>query len=176
MLHIQKHPPYESDKDIGGWFTDTEGVVYQQLVADIYQGHVLEIGNYHGLSLSYIFDMCRDRGNVVYCVDRRAHLEFRKNLIDWGNIDTVVTIVKSSWNARDCFEDRFFDLIFIDGSHLYEDVKNDLLGYLPKLKCDGVMAGHDYQCESVQRATAEILGSDIQVVGKIWIWRGRHAV
>lgn len=36
------------------------------------------------------------------------------------------------------------DLLFIDGSHDYERIKNDIINYWPKLKKDGVMLGHDF--------------------------------
>jgi hypothetical protein len=35
-------------------------------------------------------------------------------------------------------------MIFIDGDHDYNAVKNDLINYYPKLKKGGIFAGHDY--------------------------------
>lgn len=49
-----------------------------------------------------------------------------------------------SFDAVKDFPDHTFDFIYIDGSHLYEDVKRDLNDWLPKLKEDGIMCGHDY--------------------------------
>jgi len=48
-----------------------------------------------------------------------------------------------SYNAVSCFPDLYFDFIYHDASHLKEDVKRDLWEWLPKLKLDGVMCGHD---------------------------------
>ena len=42
------------------------------------------------------------------------------------------------------FKNNLFDFIYIDSSHLYEDVKKDLEDWLPKLKTNGYMCGHDY--------------------------------
>jgi hypothetical protein len=42
------------------------------------------------------------------------------------------------------FPDKYFDFIYIDATHIYECVKADLTQYLPKLKDDGLMCGHDY--------------------------------
>lgn len=61
----------------------------------------------------------------------------------------VCGIKKHSYEAKDDWPDGFFDLIYIDASHLYEDVKMDLEDWLPKLKSDGlftdsIIAGHDY--------------------------------
>jgi len=36
------------------------------------------------------------------------------------------------------------DLVFIDGDHSYEAVKEDILHWLPTLRSGGVLAGHDY--------------------------------
>lgn len=49
-----------------------------------------------------------------------------------------------SYNEVKDFPNNTFDFIYIDASHLYEDVKRDLNDWLPKLKDGGIMAGHDY--------------------------------
>lgn len=36
------------------------------------------------------------------------------------------------------------DLIFIDGNHSYAYVKEDIEGWLPKIRKGGMMSGHDY--------------------------------
>ncbi len=48
-----------------------------------------------------------------------------------------------SYLAKDQFEDNTIDFIYIDGSHLYENVLNDLKDYYPKVKDGGILAGHD---------------------------------
>lgn len=40
--------------------------------------------------------------------------------------------------------DNIYDLIYIDSSHLKEDVKKDLNDWLPKLKYGGIICVHDY--------------------------------
>ncbi len=61
--------------------------------------------------------------------------------------DTVFVYRDFSFSAiKDEYfeEDEYFDFIYIDGSHLYEDVKRDLNDWLPKLKDGGIIGGHDY--------------------------------
>lgn len=50
-----------------------------------------------------------------------------------------------------------FDLIYIDGSHTYEDIKTDIFNCLKFLKPGGFLCGHDYNssCEDVIKAVNE---------------------
>ena len=56
------------------------------------------------------------------------------------------------------FEDASIDLLHIDGSHLYEDVKHDFLTWKNKVKKDGVIFFHDIADEEV---FGEVLGSHV---------------
>lgn len=49
-----------------------------------------------------------------------------------------------SHNAVSAFPDLYFDFIYHDASHLYDDLRRDLDEWLLKLKVDGAMCGHDY--------------------------------
>jgi predicted O-methyltransferase YrrM len=42
------------------------------------------------------------------------------------------------------YPDRFFDYVWIDAAHDYENVKRDIESWYPKLKSGGVLFGHDY--------------------------------
>ena len=42
------------------------------------------------------------------------------------------------------FPDEYFDWIYIDADHSYEDVKSDLNSWYPKVKTGGFITGHDY--------------------------------
>lgn len=43
------------------------------------------------------------------------------------------------------FEDNFLDIVYIDASHEYVDVKNDLETSYQKVKSGGFILGHDYE-------------------------------
>lgn len=51
---------------------------------------------------------------------------------------------KLSTDAAGDFEDDYFDWIYIDTDHSYETTRDELLKYAPKVKQDGIIAGHDY--------------------------------
>jgi hypothetical protein len=42
------------------------------------------------------------------------------------------------------FPDEYFDWIYIDAGHSYQEVKSDLHCWYPKVKAGGLVAGHDY--------------------------------
>lgn len=54
-------------------------------------------------------------------------------------------IRKFSYEAEDDFPPHHFDFLYHDGSHLYDDLRRDLKGWLPKMKEGGLICGHDYR-------------------------------
>ena len=64
-----------------------------------------------------------------------------KNLID---LESIQIHRKLSTDAADDFEDDYFDWIYIDTTHSYDTTREELVKYAPKIKHDGIIAGHDY--------------------------------
>jgi hypothetical protein len=62
---------------------------------------------------------------------------------EFGN--RAVIIRETSVDAVKIFQDGFFDFVFIDASHDYKSVKEDLVNWFPKIKIGGVIMGHDYK-------------------------------
>jgi hypothetical protein len=74
-----------------------------------------------------------------------ADLEFINNRFKSEIENKVVWVIKQySFNIAPTVPDKCLNFIYIDGSHLYEDVKRDLNDWLPKLKQGGLVCGHDY--------------------------------
>lgn len=73
---------------------------------------------------------------------------------DWHNLNIrfnleilskqVRPIRKYSFDAVRDQADGYLDFVYHDASHLYEDIKKDLSEWLPKVKHDGLICGHDY--------------------------------
>ena len=124
-----------------------------------------EVGIWKGKSLYNLWKLTRDReGVLIYGIDnfidggKETERECRENLKD-----TDVQIIDGdSICVAEIFQDRFFDMVFIDASHKYEDVKADILAWMPKVKQGGIIAGHDYveSQKGVKRAVDEILGGN----------------
>lgn len=74
----------------------------------------------------------------------------------------IIKIKDFSLNV-DVFSDDI-SMIYIDGSHKYEDVKADILYWRNKIKVGGIISGHDYylinspkHVEGVKKAINEVL-------------------
>ena len=78
----------------------------------------------------------------IYSADLLKKVTSRfKGLIDEGRI---LIHRKLSIDASGDFEDDYFDWIYIDTTHSYDTTREELARYAPKVKLDGVIAGHDY--------------------------------
>lgn len=79
--------------------------------------------------------------------------------------DNIQLITKTSDDAVNDFNDGVFDFVYIDGIHQYENVKQDILNYLPKIKKGGVIGGHDYgpTWPGIEKAVTEIFGKPDKV-------------
>lgn len=53
-------------------------------------------------------------------------------------------VQKFSADALKDFEDNSLDFVYIDGNHADPYVSEDISGWWKKLRCGGILAGHDY--------------------------------
>lgn len=60
------------------------------------------------------------------------------------NFPQVELLQTTSVRAARALSDEKFDLVYIDGNHSYESVKEDIAAWLPLVKSGGWIAGHDY--------------------------------
>lgn len=93
---------------------------------------------------------------------------FRKNV---GYFENLKIIRKSSVEAAKDFQDGSIDFLFIDAGHTKEEVKEDAKVWLPKMKPNGLISGHDYQPDvwmGVCEAVDEIFGKPDGVCDSIW--------
>lgn len=131
---------------------------------------VCEIGSFRGVSASLFAEFC----TKLYCVDpwksyksnfdniseftiEEAEREFDERMSNYKNI---VKVKSTSLEACKNFDDHYFDLVYIDGSHAYEDVKNDIINWKSKIKPGGFISGHDFLIKDVNRAIEDTIGFD----------------
>lgn len=116
---------------------------------------MLEIGSYMGESTAmFASSMLFDE---IHCIDPFVGKEkFNDNhFYDWEKVyeefklntrffDNIKLHMDFSYNIYNKFDDDFFDFIYIDANHEYDEVKKDIELYLPKLADNGFIGGHDY--------------------------------
>lgn len=82
---------------------------------------------------------------------------------------------KRSDDAKDDFEDDYFDFIFIDGLHTYEQLTKDCQNFYSKVKNGCLFSGHDYNViEGVNRAVKEFAKTKnkeiLETECDVWYW------
>ena len=120
-----------------------------------------EIGCWLGHSTSIIANRAKFLNGRVICIDtfngspgtilenhvknNDVYNEFKKNMIDLGLDNYIDVFNMDSDNAVKFIDDNKIDFLFIDGNHIYEQVKKDIYNYYPKVKDKGIISGHDYE-------------------------------
>jgi len=135
--------------------------------------NILEIGAFLGKSTSYMCDLIRKTKKRInfYVVDpwekstaspspdiqtllpNDMFKKFKENMKKRKN--NIIPIRNTSKNAYDQLKHLRFKFIFVDGSHSYEDVKEDIRLYGPLVDNTGIFAGDDYQAPGVKKAVDE---------------------
>jgi len=69
----------------------------------------------------------------------------------------VTLINKLSLDGANDIEDESLDFVFIDADHSYEACSSDIKAYLPKVKPEGMILGHDANWDGVRKAYNECL-------------------
>lgn len=156
------------------WFTYP--ALYKEMVSRFPDGsHFVEIGSWKGMSAAFMaVEIINSNKQIKFdCIDIWSETSYLSEGQDlYGeelmnkfleNIAPVRHIInpirKDSYLAADDYADNSVDFVFIDGDHSYEGCKKDILAWLPKMKKNSVLAGHDYTWhEPVQRAVADVFG------------------
>ncbi len=157
--------------------TDEEKRELFELVRRRRPAVVAEIGSYLGCSSSFLAVALSQSSPqaTLYCIDtwdnetmpegkRDTFDEFLSNTRLYKDI--IRPIRSSSLDAAKCFQDKI-DLLFIDGDHRYNAVKDDWTHWLPHLNPGACVIMHDVGwAAGVQRVVHE----DIQPLAATERW------
>lgn len=151
---------------IEGWFSF--GELYKNAVYNAKDGDVfVEVGSWKGRSAAFMSVEIINSGKKIdfFCIDswsgdKSGGLKgidtYDKFLDNMKNVlDRIKIIRKLSVDASTDFLDKSIDFIFIDASHDYESVLEDIRHWYPKLKDNGTIAGHDAHVSDVKKAVEE---------------------
>jgi predicted O-methyltransferase YrrM len=92
--------------------------------------------------------------------------DFMKNVGEFPNLEPMRM---TSLEAAALIPDKSVDMVFIDGAHNYESVRDDIEAWLPKAR--KLICGHDYQWHGVQEAVTERFGGAFDTAETIWVKR-----
>jgi predicted O-methyltransferase YrrM len=188
MLNINKDSYTESLKvditralAIEGWMSEQELV----WLAAQAQRHdvIVEIGSHlgrstraladHTLGIVFAFDDFNGPRDVYLEKKEREQIwkRFCSNMQDRTNVVMIrgkyeyTYTTFSTPHLQACIP----DMVFIDGSHEYEDVKRDILFWKDKLVPGGLLCGHDATFEDVGQAILDTI-KDATVAPYTTIW------
>lgn len=184
-------------KAIDGWMTEPELVWLAEQAVE--HRCIVEIGSYLGRStralldhtagIVYAIDDWKGPRDVDMTTEERkdifakfiSNVEASKHMkwkIEEGKLHIIVT---NHANLQDYWElwtmelnegirHAIPDMVFIDGSHEYADVKRDIEFWQTKIVKGGLLCGHDAGVfPGVDRAVMEVLG-DVDVADTTSIW------
>lgn len=114
---------------------------------------IVEIGSFKGRSTVSFGFGCRGTQKHIYAIDLfegdgadYGQGDFQKifqSNVDRCGLSTYVTAIKKHSTLVAASWDKPIDVLFIDGSHEYADVKADFEAFYPLVKKDGIIAFHD---------------------------------
>ena len=133
--------------DVPGWLGDEEALALFELARGCTgRGAIVELGSWRGRSTICLALGSKEGSGVpVVAVDRhtdKTFADFQENIRRAGVADLVRPIRSHSYEAADTFDEPI-ELLFIDASHKYEDVRSDFDRWVPKVVEGGTVAMHD---------------------------------
>lgn len=155
---------------IEGFISHEQGVIMQDYARHMARGVAVEIGSFRGKSACYIASAMPE-GSHLYCVDPWQDSEavrekqyrtdrnfdlFVSNIEACGVSGSVTPIRDFSYNVAKGW-DKTISFLYIDGGHEYDEVLQDIDGFLPHVTSGGVVLFDDYSpaFPGVQKAFGE---------------------
>lgn len=185
--------------DIRGWHgTDP---IFKDLIQQVNPATIFEVGSWKGQSTITMAQVLKEeeRDCKIYAIDTwlgavefigqsgdwdlmlkygypQVYYQFLSNIVHSEVEDYIIPFPNTSAIAARYFakQKTIADLIYIDGSHDYDDVCDDIGNYWHLLNKGGIMFGDDYDSnwESVVNAVQDSFDEDmIEQRGGFWIVR-----
>lgn len=160
-------------KSIPGWYNELPEL-YSKMVQYFPSGsHFVEVGSFQGSSASCMAVEIINSGKSIKfdCVDtwlgseeHQTYSEIQNNTLFEKFVENMKPVEgyyqplrMTSLEASKLYADNSLDFVCIDAAHDYDNVKADILAWLPKVKPGGVLGGDDFFHPPVAKAVQELL-------------------
>jgi|GEM_PF-1156893 predicted O-methyltransferase YrrM len=139
---------------------------YQRIAKELpNNARLAEVGIANGDSVIYLAQELKNLGKdfKIYAIDNMGYGGFfqmktiYENIIKSGLGDYIEVMPYPSLECAKMFNDGFLDFVYIDSSHTYKETKQEVIEWYNKVKDEGVLAGHDFNADEVNRAVSQIV-------------------
>ncbi len=146
------------DYNVVGWLNFFQAKAIYNIGRGLLNNSVIvEIGAYKGKSTCFISEAIKTKKNIeFYSIDtfnseglsvnpenRSTYKEYLINTLPYRK--EISTLKGYSYNIIDLLKNKKVDLLWIDGDHSYEGVKQDIKDWLPLVPNGGFVIFHDYR-------------------------------
>lgn len=158
-------PPYDSVDLLPfnpqGWYSNAASM--ERLIREWNVKIVIEVGSWLGLSTRHIAKTLPEDG-LVYAVDHwlgspneennfidmsTLYRSFLSNVVHENLTHKIIPIKMTSLEAANYLHDVRPDLIYIDATHEFNAVFQDLEAWFPLIQSHGILCGDDYYWGSI---------------------------
>ena len=183
--------------DLHGWNGKSD--IFAKLIEEVRPKRIVEIGSWKGQSTITMAKACQKLGlkTEIQCIDTwlgaeefytqptkerdlmkkwgypNVYYQFLSNIINEGVVEMIEPITVPS--SIGVYLASNAEMVYIDGSHSYTDVLEDIKNMWPKTKLGGVMFGDDYTNKAfpgVKRAVdefAKLFELEVEIYDN-WFW------
>lgn len=145
---VERFPSGSRFVEVGAWMGKSAAYLGVEIansgknitldVVDHFKGSEHEQDSAHAVAKKVdVWKLCRNNLRPLWMTQHNTDPGHRN-----GNIVKIVK--KPSRSAAATYEDASLDFVFIDAGHTYNEVRDDIRRWLPKVRPGGVLAGHDY--------------------------------
>jgi predicted O-methyltransferase YrrM len=175
-----------------GWNSDNP--IFEKLIEQTKPSCIIEVGTWLGASAIHMAKITKklNLNTKIYCIDTwlgaeefwtrfkdtperdlrckngypQVYFDFLSNVVKHEVQDIIIPIPNTSFVGSKILSHLGVraDLIYIDGSHEYEDVKLDIVSYQGLLTPGGIMFGDDIRWEGVRKAVDETLKDRVDII------------
>jgi predicted O-methyltransferase YrrM len=178
---------------INGWFSRSDHKVYELAVENFADNSIfVEVGCFMGRSTVAMAELIEtsNKNIIFYAIDHFEGSSEHKNRPEIKNkklfeifskntsrVKKFIKVIKSdSLKASSKFENNSIDFIYIDASHEYEFISQDINFWYPKLKATGWLTGHDYKWQGVKKAITEFCQKEKNHVENLIIYENSWCI